>query len=1080
MDAVPKNGKRMSVTIKLQFLVLVIMAIIISIQTGLSISNARQRDETEAEQKLMALYKEFNEDITLLEKTAAALSLSYASRPDIQERFKAKDRQGLLGLLEPVFTTLKTDYNIVHLQFHEPSGHIFLRVHAPDQYGDYTFTYRRANAQAIISRQTVAGIEIDPNRLGIQGVSPVFHQGQFVGLVEVGLDYDQAFIEDLKIRKRADYRMWVTQEDAAPAGLGPVEGAPESPSLGFFYYAGTNPVLLPIPTEVYNMVLQGGEPQVQFVSSGDQELAVLVAPMMGYGDRIIGILEISISRMESLTALQINQNTTLTVAGGLALLALTLMWILTNRVVLRPLGHLTAVANRQLEGDLTARVELFDGDEFGQLGHTLNVLTETLENTLKDQEEVITDRTARYRSLFEDSPISLWEEDFSEVKRYIDGLRDSGVTDFRTYFEEHPEVVVRCVDRVKILEVNQATLELTQAKSKEELYAGIGKVFSDESFEVFREELIILAEGRTRFRSEAALKSLVGENIHTAWSLAIAPGYEQTWSRVYVSIEDITERKRALENEKRRREELEILEQVSNTLRIAESEKNMLSLLVRETVSLFHADTGGILAPLTKELEYVTSTERQDLPIRLNEKIAEKQEFFKSLSVGKPVYKTEPSLDPGGALSFVGLPLQSDEKHNWALILSWTERKEFTEEEMRLLNTIADIAGMALGRVQLLESLEQQVADQTQALTTLYELAEISASDENLSSILSQSLEKILVAVTGDAGTIHLLDDERTNLELAAQEGLDPGAEHRFQRIPLKDTFWGKAITEPEPSLQMEISEDGYTPDSIKGVKPISLVTAPMLMRDIALGMISIFHTSVSGPSLDEISLLNLVADQMGNMVERAQLRQHARQTVVIEERQRLARELHDAVTQSLYSMVFLSKASRNFVDAGNWGQVEEHLETLQETAQQVLKEMRLLVFELLPIPLERQGLVGVLSQRLKAVEQRSGMETDIIAEGEFDLPSDIQVGMYRIAQEALNNALKHASATQVMVRLLEGGQKVEMEIEDNGIGFDPDQSFGGLGITSMRERADEIGGKMTIVSKYDQGTKINLVIDGI
>ena len=385
----------LSVAIKLQFFVFSIVLLIIVIPTWIYIRNARQQDKIESQKKLIALYNDYVEVVTLLEKNAATLSYSFANRPDIQERFYAKDRPGLRVLLEPVFSTLKMDYDIVHLQFHEPNGNVFLRVHDPDRYGDYTFTYRRANAVAIISRQTVAGIEIDPNRLGIQGVSPMFHKGQFIGLVEVGLNYDLAFLKTLKARTGADYTMWVTQKDAAPAGLGPVDSVPQSPSPEFFYYAGTNPTPLPIPVEVYHTVLHGAEPQIQFVSAGDEELAVLVAPMLGYGDRIIGILEISTSRAEALATLQRSQNTTLVVASGLALLALILIWISTRRVVLRPLGHLTAVAHRRLKGDLTARVELLPADEFGQLGHTFNVLTETLDDTLKDQEDTIAERTAQ-------------------------------------------------------------------------------------------------------------------------------------------------------------------------------------------------------------------------------------------------------------------------------------------------------------------------------------------------------------------------------------------------------------------------------------------------------------------------------------------------------------------------------------------------------------------------------------------------------------------------------------------------------------------------------------------------------------
>ena len=129
MNVTPTHGRSFSVTVKLQSLVFAIVLLIIGVQTVLNISNAKQRNETETKQNLASLHNEFNEEIKILEKTAASLALTFARRPDIQERFQAQDREGMLALLEPVFNTLKTDYGIVHLQFHEPSGHIFLHAH---------------------------------------------------------------------------------------------------------------------------------------------------------------------------------------------------------------------------------------------------------------------------------------------------------------------------------------------------------------------------------------------------------------------------------------------------------------------------------------------------------------------------------------------------------------------------------------------------------------------------------------------------------------------------------------------------------------------------------------------------------------------------------------------------------------------------------------------------------------------------------------------------------------------------------------------------------------------------------------
>lgn len=399
MNRPQRSGKNISVALKLLLSVFAIVLVIIGVQTWLNINNARQRNETEEKQNLIALYNDYNDEVNVLERASAALANSFADRLDVQELLLAQNRPGILALLSPIFTTLKTNYDIVHLYVHDPNGFVFVRIHDPKQYGDSIIPYRQTNTVALETHQTVAGVELDPNRLGVRGVAPMFHQGEFVGLVEVGLDYDQAFIEDLKARHGADYKMWVTFDAAAPTGLWPKGDEPESPSSRFFYYASTDPAPLPISEEVYLRVLQSGEPEIQFVSANGQELAVLAAPLLGYENRIIGILEISTSRAEALAALQHSEVITLSAAGGLALLALVLMWGSTHFIVLHPLGHLTAVAHRQLAGDLKARVELLPNDEFGQLGHTLNTLTRKLDNTLKSQENIIAELEAKNAEL---------------------------------------------------------------------------------------------------------------------------------------------------------------------------------------------------------------------------------------------------------------------------------------------------------------------------------------------------------------------------------------------------------------------------------------------------------------------------------------------------------------------------------------------------------------------------------------------------------------------------------------------------------------------------------------------------------
>ncbi len=194
-----------------------------------------------------------------------------------------------------------------------------------------------------------------------------------------------------------------------------------------------------------------------------------------------------------------------------------------------------------------------------------------------------------------------------------------------------------------------------------------------------------------------------------------------------------------------------------------------------------------------------------------------------------------------------------------------------------------------------------------------------------------------------------------------------------------------------------------------------------------------------------------------------------------LQERQRLARELHDSVTQSLYSVTLLAETGRRLAAAGDLQRATDYLARVGETGQQALKEMRLLVYELRPLALEREGLVGALQLRLDAVERRAGVDARLRLEGSVALAPAIEAELYNIAQEALNNALKHAGAAVVMVTIRSVDGAIELIVADQGRGFNPAaaRDSGGLGLVSIRERAERLGATVTIASRPGQGTAV-------
>ena len=212
-----------------------------------------------------------------------------------------------------------------------------------------------------------------------------------------------------------------------------------------------------------------------------------------------------------------------------------------------------------------------------------------------------------------------------------------------------------------------------------------------------------------------------------------------------------------------------------------------------------------------------------------------------------------------------------------------------------------------------------------------------------------------------------------------------------------------------------------------------------------------------------------------------AELVRREKTVALLEERARLGRDLHDSVTQLLYSVMLFADASQSAVQAGNLDQTQQYLTRLSETARQALKEMRLRVFELRPSVLEHEGLARALRQRLDLVEQRAGVATELQVELPDTLPAPVEQAIYWIVQEALNNTLKHANATLVTVRVNADENKLCLDIADNGKGFDTVtwREHAGLGIANMQERVRDLGGTLQIDSTPETGTHLCVTIPG-
>lgn len=228
-------------------------------------------------------------------------------------------------------------------------------------------------------------------------------------------------------------------------------------------------------------------------------------------------------------------------------------------------------------------------------------------------------------------------------------------------------------------------------------------------------------------------------------------------------------------------------------------------------------------------------------------------------------------------------------------------------------------------------------------------------------------------------------------------------------------------------------------------------------------------------------SLITLSAEASRRRSEAllAELQSYAGQAealAIAQERNRLARELHDSVAQTLYGLTLQAEAANRKLAAGQLEAVADYLGFFRDSAQQTLLETRLLIFELRPPILDEVGLKSALKTRLQAVESRSGLDYQLDLVDVERLPSQVETGLYRITLEALNNILKHARASKVNLSLQQNGERIRLEIRDDGVGFDPEAPpLQGYGLQGMRERAEQLGGSFNVQSEPKVGTTITV-----
>lgn len=309
--------------------------------------------------------------------------------------------------------------------------------------------------------------------------------------------------------------------------------------------------------------------------------------------------------------------------------------------------------------------------------------------------------------------------------------------------------------------------------------------------------------------------------------------------------------------------------------------------------------------------------------------------------------------------------------------------------------------------------------------------------------------------------------------------GLDDASIEAIGRLPRRHGLLGAMLESPAPLRTANIAEDprfrGWPNEH---PEMISFLGVPIVATQ---GIIGAFYLTdkIGAPAFSAADQegIELLATHAITVIENARLYERSRELSVVEERNRLARELHDSVSQTLFSVVLTAEAAATLVDREP-AEARRQIQSLQHLARDALGEMRSVMFELTPPDIERDGLVPTLRKHVDVLRRVYPATIELRVRGEQRLVPRTEKELFRITQEALHNALKHAQANQVCVDLALGGQAVRVSVFDDGKGFDPQASgvrARHLGLTSMEERADALGGRLEITSSPGCGTTIRL-----
>ena len=561
--------------------------------------------------------------------------------------------------------------------------------------------------------------------------------------------------------------------------------------------------------------------------------------------------------------------------------------------------ELVCIANGETKFDIDFTNKTVDGRvlEFSAKWAAMPGYEENLSKVLismvditdrKKAEESLRENEQRYRSLFNDSPVAIFEEDFSAVKTLIDELKQSGVEDFREFLNTHPDELANLIHHIKIVDINKEAEKLYGFHSKEDLNGHIEPVASPFNIYLMVDELVNIANGLTKFQTEVFKPDPLGNPIFLTVNWAAVPGFEKNLSKVIVSVVDITERKELEKRQQERLAEMEAIDKITTALREASTKEQALPIFLQETLSMMQVKMGSIWlyqkGTDTLQVSHVIGCEDdlQTMQIKPGEGVVGKV-FQEGKTFFSSNFMSEADLHPcfeehiDNGMGGICVPIQSREEELGVILIVYPKDREVKFDEVRILEAFARIAGITLQRMVLYED----------TLSHLKQLQVQRAIDQTIASIFDLNLTLDIISsharnyLNADATGILLFHPRELTLNFVAGNGFRTTL-YKNTRIPLGAGPAGKAALSREiiPVKNLLHSDPPFkTVNFLIEERFVSYLAVPLIAKGELKGVIEIFYRAETDFREDMLDFIESLAFQTAIAIDNLQLFENLQQS---------------------------------------------------------------------------------------------------------------------------------------------------------------------------------------------------------